>query len=232
MVNVSINGRRLGITFDYSHKSAKDIPDPDHKRRLKFHLTGLMGDARKRERDAFLKSQPKFIRVTRPLTQVYLTEGVGKDQIILAKFEYRLSHLDKPFQRGSEELEQLRLRMIRELFATPAARQHLSRDDRRILWHAILTRFAKRESVIKPDPGSTPTSNHPTVVGRRATLKVVTPAPVPETEGDPPTDSNDPDTVPLGHRLQVVPRPAATEIKVPISRRWNYPTTATGEPLH
>ena len=235
MVNVSINGRRLGITFDYSHKSAKDIPDPNRKRRLRFHLEGLKGDERKREREQFLKSQPKFIRVQRPLTQVYLTEGAGKDQIILAKFEYRLSHKDKPFQRGSEELEQLRLRMVRELFATQAARQHLTRDDRRILWHAILTRFAKRQSVLKPDPGSGPASNHPISVGRRATIKVVAPAPAPETEGDPPPNQDSPDTIPLARRLQLVPKPVgATEVK-PIKRPWNYPgypTTWSGEPLH
>lgn len=244
MVNVSINGRRLGITFDYSHKSAKDIPDPDRKRRLKFHLNGLHGESRDRAKAEFLKSQPKYVRVERPLTQVYLTEGAGKDQIILAKFEYRLSHLDKPFQRGSAELEQFRLRMIRELFKTPASRQHLTRDDRRILWHAILTRFAKRPSVIKVhenSPSGAPA--HPThVVGRHAHVKVVPASEsTPPTEGDPlesdapRVDPSTPDTIPVGHRLEVVPKPVgASEVK-PIKRHWHYPgypTTATGEPLH
>lgn len=161
MVNINCNGRDLALTFRYNRTYNLDIPDPTFNARLRQALIGVPAEEREQLKSTFRRNNPRFMRVQRPLTVVELHEGRGKESKLIAKFERKLNHKDKPFHRRSPEAEAFRRDMIRVLFTGASQNGILSKDERKCFWDAINSRFARRRNPghsSNPPNGGTPAS--------------------------------------------------------------------------
>ena len=210
MISVNVNGRRLSIRFCYSKRYNLDVPDPSWDQRLKGELKkvlqptkGLSGEAlslvedqNNHDRTAtiaqFKRSNPRFMRVSRPLTQCYLEEGAGKSAVVLAKEERKVWFRDKPFPRKSDQMEKFRKLLIK--YTLEKAGDKISHDERTALWHAFLTRHTVRPNPIVTPPSSTTPTPASAARGMRST-QVRTPEEIEK------------DTVPPALRITHVPRP-------------------------
>lgn len=152
MVNINCNGRHLALTFRYNRTYNLDIPDPGWNARLRTALMGVPNEEREQLKATFRRNNPRFMRVQRKLTVVELHEGKGANSKLIAKFERKLNHKDKPFHRRSPEGEQLRRDMIKILFTGATQSGLLSKIERKCLWDAINTRNAKRPNPHRSNP--------------------------------------------------------------------------------
>lgn len=223
MIKVNINGRNLAIRFCYSKKYALDIPDPTWDERFKQAIVGiaspwkglpkkdqqevqlrnqrLVADARR----AFTRGNPRFMRVSRPLTQCYIEEGTGQNIRIIAKCEKKLYFKDQPLQRNSEQMEQFRKLLIK--YAFKEAGDALSRDERHALWHAFLTRHTVKPNVIPTPPTSaSPASASKGMMTTRTQAVAEEVVPVPQAQ----VGAAEVDTVPAEQRVVLVPGKGTT----------------------
>lgn len=235
MIHVQHNNRHLSIRFCYSKRYGIDVPIAKEvlkKASCKECGCSRQASAHREIKDKYEgktvrvaphhKFRPNidshFERVERPLTQCYIEEGVGKDKRIIAKCEKKLYFRDKAFDRHSESAELLRKQLIK--YAMASAGDQLSKDEKRILWHAFLTRHTSKANILPPDGGGNIPST--TSKGMRSTR---TPAPPP----------SEPDTVPAHLRVVHVPQERVRRSTPPSpdghsiitfpAGRWNYGTT-------
>lgn len=220
MITAKVNGRTLAVWFNYSNTYSVDVFREDWHDLLKARLASVPKDTRAAVKAQFKRSEPRYTRVQRPLTQCYLGEGVGKDACIIAKFEVKLHVNDRAFPRKSEKMEQLRHFMLTMVLKQAGAT--ISKTERRALWTSFLTRHTVKPNVaIKPAGGEPPPA---------ATAAVARPIPQVVDAVAPPAD-----TVPEGNRVVIARRTqvgaeevaragthAVTNKVVSIGRRWNY----------
>lgn len=201
MVTVNVSGRKLRVDFRYDKKYSLEVPDPTFHTRMKQRLASVSKDLRMTVKAHFRRSEPRMMKVERPLTQVYLTLVNGpKSETILHKRELKLYFKDTAFSRKSNEMEKLRRFMCDGLLREARHMQLISDEEQVAIWDAIKNRYQKSFVPAPAPPGTTPP---PALVAATTGRKIEVVDAESVTRIAASEDGNDADTIPVESRMVV-----------------------------